>query len=73
MSYSHVRLQNKWKLLGCSEYYNRFCIYQPSHVSLLEPRQDILSNPKAYSEFCQTWMSALKKMECFEKKKKAND
>ena len=57
-----VWLQNKGKSLVWSEYYNQFGIYQPSRVSLIEPRQSNLSNPEAYSELCQT-----SKMECFAK------
>ena len=49
----HVWLQNKGKFLVWSEYYNQFGIYQPSRISLLEPRQNNLSNPEAYSEPCQ--------------------
>ena len=37
-----------------SEYYNQFGIYQRSHVSRLEPLQNNLNNPEAYSEPCQT-------------------
>ena len=58
----HVWLQNKGKFLVWREYYNRFCIYQPCHVSLLLPQQNTLSNPEAYSELCQT-----SKMVCFAK------
>ena len=42
MFYFHVWLQNKGKFLVWSEYYNRFGIYQPYRVSLLEPRQNNL-------------------------------
>ena len=38
------------------EYYNQFVIYQPFHEALLEPQQNNLSNPEAYSEPCQTWV-----------------
>ena len=62
MLYFHVWLQNKGKILFWSEYYNQFGIYQPSRVSLLEPRQSDLSNEEAYLEPCQTY-----KMECFAK------
>ena len=62
MLYFHVWLQNKWKFLVWSEYYNRFGIYQPFCVSLLERWQSKLSNPEAYSEPCQTCA-----MECFVK------
>ena len=41
---------------------NHFGIYQPFHVSLLEPRQNNLSKDEAYLEPCQT-----SKMECFGK------
>ena len=58
----HVWLQKKEKILVWSKYYNYFCIYQPSCVSLLEPRQGTLSDPEAYSELWQT-----SKMECFAK------
>ena len=37
--YFHAWLQNKGKFLVWSEYYNHFGIYQPSHVSLLEPQK----------------------------------
>ena len=50
-----------WGLVR-SEYDNQFGIYQPSRVSLLEPRQNNLNNPEALSEPCQT-----SKMECFPK------
>ena len=53
---------NKWKILGWNESYNQFGIYQASHVSLLEPLQNKLSNPEAYLELCQT-----SKMVCSEK------
>ena len=33
---------------------SRFGIYQPSHISFLEPRQSNLRNPDTYSEPCQT-------------------
>ena len=51
--YFRVWLQNKGKFLVWSEYYDHFGIYQHSRVSLLEPRQNNLSNPEAYSEPCQ--------------------
>ena len=44
----------KGKILIWSEYYNQFGIYQRSHVSSLEPQQNNLSNPEAYSQPCQT-------------------
>ena len=59
MLYLHVWLQNKGKFLFWSEYYNQFGIYQPSHVSLLEPQQNNLTNLEAYSEPCLA-----SKMEC---------
>ena len=62
MLYFHVWLQNKGKFLVWSEHYNQFGMYQLSHVSLLEPRQNSLNNPEAYSEPCETF-----KMECFAK------
>ena len=64
MSYFNVRHQNKQKFLVWSVFYDQFGIYQPSHVSLLEPMQSNLSNSEAYSEPCQT-----SKMEYFVKKK----
>ena len=64
MSYFHVRHQNKQKFLVWSVFFDQFGIYQPSHVSLLEPMQSNLSNSEAYSEPCQT-----SKMEYFVKKK----
>ena len=62
MLYFHVWLQNKGNILVWSEYYDQFGIYQSSHVSLLEPRQNNLSNEEAYLEQYQT-----SKMECFAK------
>ena len=47
------------KFLVWSEYYKQFGIYQPFRVSLLEPRQNKVSNPEAHSEPCQT-----SKMQC---------
>ena len=61
----HVWHPNKRKFSVWSEYYNQFGIYQPSCVSLLKPHHlSNLSNPEAYSEFCQ-----ISKVECFAKKK----
>ena len=59
MLYFHALHQNKGKFLVWSEYYDQFGIYQPSGVSLLEPLQNNLSNPEAYSESCPA-----SKMEC---------
>ena len=59
MLYFHAWHQNKGKFLVWSEYYDQFGIYQPSGVSLLEPLQNNLSNPEAYSESCPA-----SKMEC---------
>ena len=47
------------KFLVWSEYYNQFGIYEPFHVSVLEPRQSNF-NPGPFSEPCQT-----SKMMCF--------
>ena len=45
-----------FKLNDYSEYYNQFGIYQTfSCTPFLEPRQNNLSNPEAYSEFSQTF------------------
>ena len=46
MFYFHVSLQNKGKFLVWREYYNQFGTYQPSDVSLFEPRQSILTKSK---------------------------
>ena len=54
-----IRIRKK---IGWNEYYNQFGIYQPSHVSLLKPQQNNLSDPEAYPEPCQT-----SKMDCFKK------
>ena len=62
MLYLHVWLKNEGKFLVWSEYYNQFGIYQPSCVSLLEPQENSLSTPEAYSEPCQ-----ISKMEWFAK------
>ena len=62
MLYFHVWLQNKGKILMWREHYNQFGIYQRFRVFLLEPQQNNLSNPEAYSEPCQT-----SKMEFFAK------
>ena len=59
MLYFHAWHQNKGKFLVWSEYYDQFGIYQPSGVSLVEPLQNNLSNPEAYSESCPA-----SKMEC---------
>ena len=53
MLYFHARLYNKGKFLVWKEYYNQFGIYQPSSISLLEPRKSHLSNPETYLEPCQ--------------------
>ena len=53
--YFHVLLWNKGKFLVWSEYYNQFGIYQPSFVLPIEPQQNNLNNPEAYSKPCQTF------------------
>ena len=49
------------------ECYNQFDIYQRSYLSLLEPRQDDVSNSEAYSEPSQT-----SKMQCLMESKPFN-
>ena len=62
MLYFHVWLQNKGKFLVWIKYYIQYGIYLPSHVTLLRPRQNDLSNAERYLEPCLTF-----KMECFAK------
>ena len=62
MLYFHIWCQNKGKILVWIEYYNQFGIHQCFRVSFLEPQQNNLSKPVAYSEPCQPF-----KIECFAK------